>query len=74
MDIFEVPLKFSLSRVRLNSGGYDRAGRYYGVGLPLWAASCDDYRDGEVWEFRASDRASARELVMQAVPGATFYR
>ena len=57
-----------LQRVRLDSGGYDRRGRYFGVGVPLYKWSTEfegKDRDGHV---RGKSRAEAmsevrRELV-----------
>jgi hypothetical protein len=69
-----ITLKFSLQRIRLNSGGYDSAGRYYGIGAPVYHASAD-YETGEktslgytIWEtethtFRAEDRTHAKQIV-----------
>lgn len=38
--------KFYLQRVRINSGGYDSGGAYWGIGSPLYWASCPDYPFG----------------------------
>lgn len=32
----EILVKFRLSRVYVNSGGYDRGGAYWGIGAPLY--------------------------------------
>jgi len=34
--------KWYLRRIRLNRGGYDSSGSYYGIGAPLYKATCDD--------------------------------
>ncbi len=48
--------KVRLFRVRLNSGGYDAGGAYWGIGGALWCAE-DDQGD---WAFtRASSRVTA---------------
>jgi hypothetical protein len=58
--------KVSLQRIRLNSGGYDAMGRYYGTGQRLYYYFCEDApkhvlcRDGF---FRASDRSAAKAHV-----------
>ena len=66
------PVKVSLGRVRLNSGGYDSGGAYWGWGLPLYRAMSDD---GSISEFfRASSRDAAKASVRLAFPSATFYR
>lgn len=55
--------KFTLVRVRLNAGGYDSMGRYFGRDIPLWHYS------GEVecdrWEWA---RDSNGHMVSHAVP------
>ena len=66
------PVKVSLQRIRLNSGGYDSGGAYWGLGRPLyWAGS--DIGAVDIW-FRASDRAAAKVHVRASFPNATFYR
>lgn len=59
--------KVRLARVRLNQGGYDDGGAYWGPGEPLWRAE-----DGEGNErfLRAGDRGAAKAQI----PGCTFYR
>lgn len=54
-------VRLYLERVKLDSGGYDSRGRYFGLGLPLYRAS-DDRGDVDV-ELRATDRAHAKDLV-----------
>jgi len=62
--------KISLTRVRLNRGGYDENGRYFGVGEPLWA-----YDNRESWgHLRASSRAQAKAKLTAKCPTAKFYR
>lgn len=64
--------KFSLRRLRLNNGGYDDGGAYWGVGAPLYWAISDD---GEFeCFFRASNRENAKEEIRSRCPGARFYR
>jgi len=52
-----------LFRVRLNSGGYDDGGAYWGTGSPLWCADgADDDGPGEFFQFtRANTRREAAE-------------
>jgi hypothetical protein len=66
--------KFWLVRVRLNNGGYDRRGQYYGVGRRVYLAQCDDVNEGDAWEFRADSREDAKAVVLRRYPAATFYR
>lgn len=61
-----------LSRVRLNAGGYDKNGTYFGHGLPLyWAVSAL----GEIdFMLRAGSRADARRQVLVRYPNAKVFR
>jgi len=54
-------VRLYLERLKLDSGGYDARGRYFGLGLPLYRAS-DDRGDVDI-ELRATDRAHAKDLV-----------
>lgn len=45
-----------LSRVKLDSGGYDEGGAYWGIGKPLYCAYSDDY-----CEYCEYVRADSRE-------------
>lgn len=68
-----------LRRVRLNGGGYDDGGAYWGHGAPLyWAHGEDDNpgpEDGgvDIW-CRAQDREHAKDKVRERLPLARFYR
>jgi len=64
--------KLTLRRVRLNSGGYDPNGTYYGFGEPLyWCAD----GAGEIdFVLRAADRKAAKKQVRVYCPGARFLR
>lgn len=67
-----VSRKFYLQRVRLDSGGYDSGGAYWGVGVPLYWATCES---GSIDFFlRAASRDDAKAEVIQRHPGARFYR
>lgn len=72
------PIKFRLSRVHLDSGGYDSGGAYWGHGGPLYQAEADAqtlYDDGPVtWYLRAPDREHAKAQIRAKYPNATFYR
>jgi hypothetical protein len=74
-------MKVSMRKIRLNQGGYDRTGAYWGIGSPLYVASCT-FADGQEvdYTFRARDRAHAKEIVRtnwkstgKGLDGATFY-
>ncbi len=64
--------KVTLRRIRLDSGGYDPEGAYWGIGEPLyWAATDDGEYDAT---FRAYDRDDAKATVRETFPHARFYR
>jgi hypothetical protein len=63
-------VKWTLQRVRLNSGGYDASGSYWGVDKPLYWAGNDE---GASFHFRAADREKAKAFVRAEHPNATFY-
>jgi hypothetical protein len=83
-------LKFTLRRVYLNSGGYDKFGVYYGTGQPLYECESVDempvtLSNGRAgteivgFEFRADNREHARTKVIAWARlhhnvDATFYR
>lgn len=75
----EVKIKFSLYHIRLNSGGYDSTGSYWGIGLPLYFAQsdgeCDTYSGKKEIEFylRAYNRSNAKGQILAEYPGAKFY-
>lgn len=61
-----------LRRVRLDSGGYDPNGTYFGTGAPLfWCASdC-----GEIdFVLRGASREVAKREVAKRYPSARFFR
>lgn len=60
-----------LRRVRINSGGYDSGGAYWGLGPPLW---CVEDQDGNSQFFRAASRETAKTKIAADWPGAKFYR
>lgn len=47
----------SLTRVRINAQGYDREGRYWGVGEPIYRLDCGC---GTKWTYPKSFRALNR--------------
>ncbi len=61
-----------LQYVRLNSGGYDKNGTYFGHGSRLyWCANETGTID---FMLRASDRADAREQLLKEFPKAKVRR
>ena len=63
--------KLRLVRVKLDSGGYDKGGAYWGHGRPLWYV---EDQDGNGFFFRDISRDAAKHQVMADFPGARFYR
>lgn len=67
-------MKWQLQRIRLNNGGYDSFGSYWGHDLPLyWACDVDMQQDSRY--IRARDREHAKSIVRGNYDiDATFYR
>jgi len=64
--------KMTLRKIRLDSGGYDPNGTYFGIGAPLyWYADQGGNVDAVL---RAQDRAEAKRQVLKKYPTAKFYR
>lgn len=65
--------KFLLRGVRLNQGGYDCNGTYFGVGQPLfWFAS--PHEDGIDDVLRAANREDAKQQILKRYPKAKFWK
>ena len=58
----------SLRRIRLNSGGYDQGGAYWGHGQPLYSALSQCGTLDQISRF--PDRDAARAWVLGIAPGA----
>lgn len=69
---------FTLRRIRLDSGGYDSGGAYWGLGAPLywWAIEITegDSTDECSGFLRAHGRAAAKEQIRALHPHARFKR
>ncbi len=64
--------KLYVSRVRLDTGGYDSNGTYFGAGEPLyWVRSADYEID---YMLRAPDNVLARAMALREYPMATLTR
>jgi hypothetical protein len=59
--------RFIVTRIRLNNGGYDSNGRYYGGGAPLFSVMDNETEREET--VRASDAKAARKKVMEGIFG-----
>jgi hypothetical protein len=68
----EKQYKFHLYNVRLDSGGYDDGGAYWGIGQRLY---CLESACGDVTQYmRADDRKDAKEQSKAMYPKARFFR
>lgn len=79
-------VKFHLARAKINRGGYDASGAYWGIGAPLYRAwgetppvICTSYygladEPDQDFYLRAYSREDAKAEVMRMFPRATFYR
>lgn len=64
-------IKLYLRRVRLDRGGYDSNGTYFGIGEPLyWYADAEQMVDDVL---RAVDRRHAKERIRKIFPKAQFF-
>lgn len=68
------PCKLHLERIRLNMGGYDSGGAYWGTGTPLYVAHGYDDREAIQIFVRASNRQEAKETVQRERKNVSFYR
>lgn len=62
---------FYLRRIRINGGGYDSGGAYWGLGPPLFYV---EDQDGNSSFFRARSREDAKRILSAKWDGARFYR
>jgi hypothetical protein len=65
--------KLYLSKIRLDSGGYDKNGTYFGIGPPslYWYVSEDNLIDAMI---RANDREAAKKKILEIYKNAKFHR
>lgn len=67
--------KVRLYKVRINSGGYDDSGTYWGVGQPLYCCEVPDGVDIHIYQYvRANSREDAKEALLKQYPQLEFYR
>lgn len=69
-------MKFRLSRIRLDQGGYESDGTYWGTGQPLYFYWSEELNpDGETCEdyIRADNREHAKAIILKKYPTARFY-
>ena len=67
-------VKVRLQHVRLNSGGYDSGGAYWGRGAPLYRAQTEFQGDTLDYWLRAGGRLAAKQTILKLCPKARFYR
>ncbi len=56
--------KCYIRKVGINRQGYDRNGRYWGIGAPLWVVENDE--DGSTEHVRAVTKQAAKKLFPKA--------
>ena len=66
--------RLHLMRVRLNSGGYDAGGAYWGLGAPLYYFEHDGETEQVYGYVRGTTRDKAKAQVRETYPSARFYR
>lgn len=54
-----------LNKLRIDDGGYDNGGAYWGLGEPLYCAYYFEDDDQFVLYFRAKNRTAAREYLQE---------
>jgi hypothetical protein len=77
-----ISFKFRLFRVRLDQGGYDEGGAYWGIGTPLYCAEaidCEATAECKLDElpvqfFRSNSRDTAKAHITGKYPKARFFR
>ena len=65
------PRRFYLQKARLDSGGYDQGGAYWGLGEPVYIAQDED--DTIQRTYRATSRAHAKQQLRAEFPHARFF-
>lgn len=65
-------MKLYLRRLVLNNGGYAN-GRYFGIGVPVYAYMSDCGTVSENY-LRAENREAAKEAIRKSHTNASFYR
>lgn len=60
-------LKVHLEKVRIDSGGYDSGGAYWGTGLPLYVAWSEDESGVSRMFIRASNRNDAKNKLPEGI-------
>lgn len=66
-------MKYYLKKVRLNQGGYDDCGNYWGWDQPLWYYESFESPIASD-HIRACDRENAKEKIKKLDPDAKFFR
>lgn len=71
----DAPHKFSLQKIKLDRGGYDSGGAYWGFRHPgeslYWAVN--ENETVERW-FDAKSRDDAKRILREEFPNCTFFR
>jgi len=67
---YPVSGKCLLQKMRINTGGYDAGGAYWGIGNPMYV--CQDL-SGNLYYVRAKNREDAKQQIIEKNPTAKFY-
>jgi hypothetical protein len=68
------PIKLQMIKLRIDSGGYDQGGAYWGLGEPVYWAGQGLGPDAPIQIFvRGKTREDAKTKVRNLVPGASFF-
>lgn len=55
--------RYTVTRIRINSGGYDSSGRYWGIGKPLYEVT--EISTGKIVVVRSTSAIAARKEALQ---------
>jgi len=64
-------VKLFLSKVRIDNGGYDSNGTYFGHDIPLYWYADEDLMIDDV--LRAKNRNDAKQQILEKYPNAKFF-
>jgi hypothetical protein len=65
--------KIYLRKIRINNGGYDDSGQYWGIGAPLYMANSDEWDYPKYFRAYSRDDAKATVRAMPGMQGVSFY-
>lgn len=69
-----VSIKLHLTRMRIDAGGYDTGGAYWGIGDHMYCAEGETDTESARIFVRAKNRQDAKAKILRKLPNASFYR